>query len=85
MENKIKFIQQVINNDLELDFDYVSKDMKVSFGKKVKPKEIKKPYLYAEDLLKENALKCYLIDGIQKMTTTNSDGLIVEFRDGGEE
>lgn len=84
MENKIKFIQQVINNDLELDFDYVSKDMKVSFGKHVKPKEIKKPYLYAEDLLKENALKCYLIDGIQKMTTTNSDGKIVEFLDGGE-
>lgn len=84
MENKIKFIQQVINNELELFFDYVSKDMKVSFGKHIKPKEIKEKYLYAEDINDGSKLKCYLLDGIQKLTTVNSDGNTVEFMEMNE-
>lgn len=81
MENKIKFINQVINHELELHFDYVAKDMSVKFGKHVLPKEVKEKYLYAEDLNDGNKIKCYLLDGIQKLSTVNSDGLTVEFNE----
>jgi hypothetical protein len=83
MENKIKFLQSSIENlsGFKLCFDYVSADNKVSFGKQVKPVEVKKPYLWAEDLLANNMIKRYLIDGIQKPSIQTDDGQVIEFID----
>lgn len=83
MENKIKFLESAIQNlsGFTLVFDYVSVDMKVSFGKRVKPVEVKKPYLWAEDLLANNTIKRYLIDGIQKPSIQTDDGQVIEFID----
>lgn len=79
MKDKIDFLQSVVGRGGILKFDYVSADMKVSFGKQVVPKEVKKPYLYAEDVLANNMLKRYVIDGIQKASFDGDDGYIIEF------
>lgn len=63
----IKDLKQAILFQREITFDYVSKNLSIKFGRRIKPVEIKDNVVYGTDSDDDNKLKRFLIDGIQKL------------------
>lgn len=63
-EEKAKLLNQAILFQREVSFDYISADMSVKFGRRMKPIEVKGKWVYGHD---DGKLKRFLIDGLQKL------------------
>lgn len=65
-QEMILTIKKAIKNNLMLQFDYVSSKMEITFGRKIKPNELKEPYLFGFDIIKKVKRQFHL-SGIQEL------------------